>query len=137
MVSAPTIANWVRNAVDHVPVHDLHTHLFPPAFRKLMLWDIDDLLTYHYLIAETLRLSDVPYDTFWSLDKCSQAELIWRTLFLENAPLSEACRGVLTVLNRLGIDASARDLDAIRRHFAGAEQNLEQFVDKVFQIANC
>ena len=26
---------------------DMHTHLFPPAFGKLGLWGIDELLTYH------------------------------------------------------------------------------------------
>jgi hypothetical protein len=35
-----------------VEVVDLHTHLFPPTHGALMLWGIDDLLTYHYLIAE-------------------------------------------------------------------------------------
>lgn len=35
-----------------VQVVDLHTHLFPPSHGRLMLWGIDELLTYHYLIAE-------------------------------------------------------------------------------------
>jgi hypothetical protein len=35
-----------------VEVVDLHTHLFPPSHGQLMLWGIDELLTYHYLIAE-------------------------------------------------------------------------------------
>lgn len=33
-------------------VVDLHTHLFPPSHGALMLWGVDELLTYHYLIAE-------------------------------------------------------------------------------------
>jgi hypothetical protein len=27
---------------------DIHTHLYPPAFGKVGLWGIDELLTYHY-----------------------------------------------------------------------------------------
>jgi hypothetical protein len=33
-------------------VIDLHTHLLPPSHGGLMLWGVDELLTYHYLIAE-------------------------------------------------------------------------------------
>ena len=33
------------------PVIDVHTHVFPPEFDGLFLHGIDDLLTYHYLIA--------------------------------------------------------------------------------------
>lgn len=135
MVPAATITQWVKNAVEQTPVHDLHTHLFPPSFRKLVLWDIDDLLTYHYLIAETMRLSDISYDAFWAMTKAQQAQHIWQTLFVDNAPLSEACRGILTVLSKLGIDTSARDLGAIRRHFPASE--MHRFFDRAFQAANC
>ena len=31
---------------------DLHTHLLPPKHGALCLWGIDELLTYHYLVAE-------------------------------------------------------------------------------------
>ena len=43
-----------------------------------------------------------------------QADLIWRELFIERAPISEACRGVLTVLSRLGLDLSSKDINAYR-----------------------
>jgi hypothetical protein len=135
MVPAATIAQWVTTSVDQTAVFDLHTHLFPLAFKKLVLWDIDDLLTYHYLIAETLRLSDISYEAFWGMTKAQQAQHIWQTLFVENPPLSEACRGILTVLARLGIDTSSRDLNAIRRHFPASE--MQRFFDRTFQIANC
>jgi hypothetical protein len=32
-------------------VIDLHTHLLPPSHGSLCLWGIDELLTYHYLVA--------------------------------------------------------------------------------------
>ena len=107
----------VRDVVERTPVYDMHTHLYDPAFGELLLWGIDDLLTYHYLIAEGFRSLDLPAERFWALPKTEQAALIWNALFIERSPLSEACRGVLTVLQALGIDARARDLPALRQHF--------------------
>ena len=83
----------VLNAVDSQNVTDIHTHLFSPPFDELLLWGIDELLTYHYLIAEVFRKSTVSYQQFWAMTKGEQADLIWRTLFIENSPISEACRG--------------------------------------------
>ena len=45
------------------PVYDIHTHLYAPAFGDLLLWGIDDLLVYHYLVAEGFRHWDLPYET--------------------------------------------------------------------------
>jgi DNA-binding NarL/FixJ family response regulator len=53
-VSQAQIGQWVDEAVASTPVYDLHTHLYPAGFGKLMLWGIDELLTYHYLIADTI-----------------------------------------------------------------------------------
>src|SRR5215213_10100758 len=92
------VDQWVDDAVASTPVYDLHTHLYPPNFGPLMLWGIDELLTYHYLIGEAVRASGIPYGDFWAMHQGRQAEFIWRTLFVERAPISEACRGVLTVL---------------------------------------
>lgn len=108
----------VEKIVAATPVNDIHTHLYDPAFGDLLLWGIDDLLVYHYLVAEAFRFSDVPYETFWKRSKTEQAELIWEQLFLRHSPISEACRGVLTTLNQLGLDVHARDLPALRRWFA-------------------
>lgn len=123
----------VNDIVARTPVTDIHTHLYAPAFGPLLLWGIDEVLTYHYLIAEFFRASDMPYEAFWALDKPAQADAIWKTLFLEQAPLSEACRGVLTVLNRLGLDVAARDLAAYRAWFAA--QDAAAQVDRVFHVA--
>lgn len=128
----------LRAAVDQVvwetPITDVHTHLYPPEFGSLLLWGIDDLLTYHYLIAETLRWVDLPYERFWALSKTEQANLIWKTLFLDHSPCSEACRGVLTLLSRLGLDVGSRDLQAYRRHFAG--QSVEGYTGQILRLAN-
>ncbi len=96
----------LRRQVDEIistaPVFDLHTHLFAPQFGELSLYGIDELLNYHYLIAELFRYSDVSPAEFWRMEKRAQADLIWRTLFVENTPLSEATRGVIAVLSTLG-----------------------------------
>ncbi|MBI1318595.1 MAG: glucuronate isomerase [Candidatus Hydrogenedens sp.] len=133
MNDAVGLRSAVNRIVHDTPLTDIHTHLYAPAFRDLLLWGVDDLLTYHYLIAEFFRLSDMPYGQFWALDKTGQADAIWQTLFIENAPLSEACRGVLTALHRLGLDTSSRSLADYRAWFA--EQDAAEHVSRVFQVA--
>ncbi|MFM8469573.1 MAG: glucuronate isomerase [Limisphaerales bacterium] len=112
------IAAQVEQAVLTTPVYDIHTHLYDPAFGELLLWGIDDLLVYHYLVAEAFRQFDLPYEKFWAMSKTEQADAIWNALFVEHSPISESCRGVLTTLNRLGLDVRKRDLPALRKWFA-------------------
>tara|TARA_R110001592_G_scaffold211445_1_gene463252 strand:- start:1409 stop:2680 length:1272 start_codon:yes stop_codon:yes gene_type:complete len=123
----------VNNAVNNTLITDIHTHLYATDFGDLLLWGIDELLTYHYLVAEFFRLSDMPYDQFWALSKSQQADVIWQTLFIENSPLSEACRGVITVLDSLGLDVSSRNLKDYRAWFAA--QKTGAHVDRVFEVA--
>ncbi len=131
--AAPAVRALVSGIVEKAPVFDIHTHLYDPAFGELLLWGIDDLLTYHYLIAEGLRWSAVPYEKFWSLSKSQQAELIWDELFLKHSPISEACRGVLTTLNLLGFDLKKRDLPAIRQHYA--QWRVGDFIGRAIDLA--
>jgi len=130
---AQRLREIVDAAVREVKVTDVHTHLFPPSFGGLLLWGVDELVTYHYLIAETLRWVDLPYQDYWRLSKRAQADLIWRTLFLEHSPYSESCRGVLTTLSHLGLDVGSRDLESYRAYFA--DRTAEQYVDTVFELA--
>ena len=127
------LAKRVEKTVAATPVYDIHTHLYDPAFRELLLWGIDDLLVYHYLVAEAFRYLDIPYDDFWSLSKSERAKLIWDALFMKHSPISEACRGVLTTLNLLGLDVKRRDLAALRRWFA--KQNVEKHVTLCLGLA--
>lgn len=124
----------VVQIVDRTPVSDLHTHLYARRFGSLLLWGIDELLTYHYLLAELVRASNIPYDRLWGMSKQEQADLVWRTLFIERSPVSEACRGVLTVLHELGLDVAARDLGAYRAWYAA--QDLDAHIDNIFRTAN-
>lgn len=127
------LRNVVRKRVRETPVDDIHTHLYDPAFGDLLLWGIDELLTYHYLVAETFRYLDAPFEDFWKLDKTAQADLVWDTLFIRRSPVSEACRGVVTCLNRLGLDVKDRDLPAIRQWFA--ERPLEEHIQNCMELA--
>src|SRR5262245_21978769 len=111
------IAGRVEKVVAETPITDIHTHLYDPAFGELLLWGIDELLVYHYLVAEAFRYMDIPYEKFFELSKSRQAELIWDALFLQHSPISEACRGVLTTLQAFGLDVKKRDLATLRRWF--------------------
>jgi len=128
------IAATVEKIVDRTRIIDIHTHLYPPVFGELLLWGIDELVTYHYLVAEMFRRSPLACDTFRAMPKKEQAEHIWEQLFLENSPISESCRGVLTTLRLLGLDVRKRDLRALRRHFD--EQKVADYVNTVFETAN-
>lgn len=127
------LAAQVQAIVAATPLRDIHTHLYDPAFGELLLWGIDDLLTYHYLVAEVFRYIDLPYEKFWALPKARQAELIWDTLFLQHSPLSEACRGVLTTLHALGLDVRQRDLPAIRQWFA--RWKVDDYLTRCLELA--
>lgn len=127
------LARRVERIVMTTPVTDIHTHLYDPGLGDLLLWGIDELLIYHYLVAETFRFTDLPYETFWALPKARQAELIWDELFVRHSPLSEACRGVLTTLQAFGLDVKRRDLPALRKWFAA--QKLETHVTRCLKLA--
>ena len=58
-------------------------------------------------------------DGFYAMSKQDQADVIWRALFIDRSPLSEACRGVVTTLKAFGLHAEveARDLERIRSYY--------------------
>jgi hypothetical protein len=119
--------------VNSAPVADAHTHLFPPEFNELCLWGIDELLTYHYLTAEALRSARTTYEQFWAMSKKDQADLVWKTLFVDNTPTSEAAQGIISVLDVFGLDTRAQDLKEARAFFNS--QRLAEHLDQVFDIA--
>jgi hypothetical protein len=146
---ATSLDALVTDAVKQQSVVDVHTHLCPPTFGSplpgrggradpngLLLWGIDELITYHYLVCEVYRVvppSKLPYQKFWAMTKTEQADHIWKHLFLERSPISEACRGVVTTLQLLGLDPAERSLDRYRRWFA--DQTLDSHVDRVMELA--
>ena len=128
------LSQRVSCIVGATPVLDIHTHLYDPAFGSLLLWGIDDLLVYHYLVSEAFRQMEVPYDRFWAASKLEQADFIWDALFVQHSPVSEACRGVLTILHSLGLSPRQGDLAALRKWFA--EQRPAEYVERVLAAAN-
>lgn len=143
------IEKQVRDALAREPIIDMHTHLYGPRFgtplagrsgktdpRGMMLWGIDELLTYHYFIAEVFRVappSVMPYELFWKLSRREQADHVWKHLFVDRAPLSEACRGVLTTIRALGLDPSEKTLEPWRGWFD--EQDPDQYIDRIMSAA--
>jgi hypothetical protein len=153
MQTKPIAGAELRPVVERVlnsqPIVDMHTHLYPPVFGTpvpstgrvdpagLLLWGIDELVTYHYLVAEVYRYvpaTRLPYEQFWKMTKQQQADHIWKHCFVENTPLSEACRGVLTTLAALGLDPNEKSLNAYRPFFT--KQDPSQYIDKVMQLSN-
>src|SRR3989440_8603699 len=133
LLTEAQIFSTVEDVLATTQVIDIHTHLFAPAFGKLGLWGIDELLTYHYLEAEFFRSSDTKPEEYWSLSKREQADGIWRTLFVENTPVSEATRGVIAVLKAFDLPTDATDLSEARAFFEA--QPLDSHIRKVLQMA--
>ena len=133
VLTSGQIASVVEDVLATTPFIDIHTHLFSPALGKLGLWGIDELLTYHYLEAELFRSSDVTPEKYWSLSKREQADAVWRALFVENSPVSEATRGVIAVLNAFQLPTNSSDLAEARTFFTS--QTVEAHVRRVLQMA--
>jgi len=132
-LSIDAIPAVVEKLINSTECVDMHTHLYPPAFGNLGLWGIDELLTYHYLEAEFFRFSDMKPEQYFSLSKKAKADAIWRALFVENTPLSEATRGVIAVLQAFGLPTDARGLSEARSFFA--QQEVTDHIRNVLQMA--
>ena len=64
------IESIVSKAVDEIKVIDVHSHLFPDDHDELFLFGFDNLMTYHYLIAELFMVWEgKSKDEFFSLTK--------------------------------------------------------------------
>ena len=125
------LTELIESTVKTTPILDIHTHIYDANFGALLLWGIDELLTYHYLIAEVLSAAPMPYERFWAMTKRKQADYIWKHLFIERSPLSEACRGVVTCIKELGLDSADRNLENIRGFFR--DKKKEDYINIVFK----
>jgi len=123
----------IKRIVNLTDVVDIHTHLFPKEFGNLFLYGIDEILTYHYLISEYFTYEkNIKPEEFYNFDKKKQAELIWQKLFIEHTPISEATKGVVTILNTLGIDLKQKNLSKIREYFRTID--IDEYIDKIFKL---
>src|ERR1700730_374992 len=127
------ILRAVENELSATRFIDVHAHLFMPSLGTLGLWGIDELITYHYLEAELFRSSELKPEQYWKMSKREKADAIWRVLFVENAPVSEATRGVVAVLNAFGLPTSGPDLSTAREFFAA--QKPDAHIRRVFELA--
>lgn len=129
----PVLRQRVHEIVAAAPTIDMHTHLYPLEFGGLSLSGIDDLLTYHYLVAELFRSSEITPERFWNLNKQEQADIVWQAIFVENTPISEAALGIVTILSAFGIDPNTEDLATIRDFFRSQETAVH--INRVCEIA--
>jgi hypothetical protein len=132
-VAPHEILHAIEDELAATPFIDVHTHLFMPSLGNLGLWGIDELITYHYLEAELFRSSSIKPDQYWRLSKREKADAIWKALFIDNAPVSEATRGVIAVLNAFGLPTSGPNLAEARAFFAA--QDLVAHIRRVLQLA--
>ena len=137
------IASVVTAEVGAAIAIDLHTHLLPPSHGALCCWGIDELLTYHYLVAEFFVTAppEMTPEMFYAKSKEEQADIIWNALFIERSPISEACRGVVTTLSAFGLskEVKARDLAGIRKFYRQFREKgisgTEEFTQLVYEQA--
>jgi len=135
-IPADQICAAVGQELSATPFIDVHTHLFMPSLGAVGLWGIDELITYHYLEAELFRSSNTRPQAYFGLSKREKADLIWKTLFIENAPVSESTRGVVAVLQAFGLPA-AGDVNTLREARAFFEsRKLASHIKEVFKLAN-
>jgi hypothetical protein len=133
LISAEQIKSVVEDVLTSTDFIDIHTHLFAPEFGKIGLWGIDELVTYHYLEAEFFRSSLMSPEQYWALSKREQADAIWRALFVENSPISEATRGIVAVLRAFDLPTEASDLHEARAFFQA--QSIEPHIRRVLEMA--
>src|SRR5215510_8691584 len=134
LTDSSELKRQVQCVVGTAPAIDMHTHLFPPEFETLFLQGIDDLLNYHYLVAEFFRSTELSHAEFWQLTKTARADLVWQTIFVENTPLSEAACGIVSILDAFGLDPKSADLEEARAFFHS--QNLLEHFDQVMAMAS-
>ena len=119
--------------LDETPIYDIHTHLYNESFGSLLLWGIDELLVYHYLLAEANRYNPMPVEKLWAMSKKEMAEYVWKTVFIDHTPISESAQGLLTTLKVLGCPVT-KDLPKIREFFSSF--STEEYIDKIFALSN-
>lgn len=125
------LCEWIRACVSDVPIMDVHTHLYAPCFGDLLRTDLDEMIGYHYLAEETVLETRMDPAEFWNIDLAQRAELVWKTLFVDNPPVSESCKVVLMLLQREGLDVNRKDLDYYRAYYAGLEK--QTYIESVLE----
>ena len=129
--SASELAAFVQKAVQVSPVYDIHTHLYDPAFGKLLLWGIDDLLVYHYLVAEAFRFFEMPYESFWVAEGAPGRIDLGCAVYQALAHLRGLPRRAHDT-PRARIGSRPRDLPALRGWFE--KYRVEDYLDRCMEL---
>lgn len=124
----------VTKAIKDQSIVDIHTHLYPASMGPLFLGGPDELVTYHYLKAETSRQlpPEISVEAFNNMPTEQQADVIWAALFAgDSSPISEAQVGIVTVMNTLGLDPRVDTLGEFRTLYK--DHTPESYTDLVFE----
>ncbi len=113
ILSSDDLSDNLFKVINETNIFDIHTHIFPPNHQNYFLIGFKNLLNYHYLIAELLTATDIDASKFYSYNDEKRASLIWNELFEKRTPVSEACAGVLTILNELKIEINNKNFESI------------------------
>ena len=73
----------------------------------LLFWGIDELLSYHYLVAPLFGAVDKSNkypESYFHLLKSEQANLVWNKRFTKRSRINKACCRVLTTISASGLD---------------------------------
>lgn len=132
--SESAVREWVHTCVQNTPIFDMHTHLFAPCFGDLLRMSLDETITYHYLVEETVLATGMTPGAYWALPKPQQAELVFKTLFVDRLPVSESCRTILAMFQADGLDVDRKDLDYYRAFYEGLKP--DRYIDTVFRREN-
>ena len=131
-MSNQELSDTLEDVINNTKIFDIHTHLFPSAFKSHSLSGFINLLNYHYLIAELLTNANISAEKFYSLDDVNKAQLIWEELFQNRTPISEACKGVLTVLQKLDINYNKKTFEEVNNQY----ENKSLTDEKILQLSN-
>ncbi|MDR3077550.1 MAG: hypothetical protein LBV15_02155, partial [Planctomycetota bacterium] len=137
------VREMVWNAAHRTPAVELRSGVGPDMSGPAGSSGLDGLLTSPSLLEEFFRRRTLlgesrsgigDEDRLRNLAPGELADLVWRRLFLDRQPISEAARTVLTTLGLFGMDTSVRDLRAIRDSFD--RMPVAERLEKAIQIAN-
>jgi hypothetical protein len=114
------MSDWqyqIRRILIQTPITDIQTNLFDPAFTGMTRSGLDELLTVPELVGQTIRTQRFDPTEFARAAKDVQAATVWKTLFVDQTPMSDATRAVLTTLQSFGLDINERNMDLLRAKF--------------------
>lgn len=134
----------VWTAAHTTPAVDVRVFINPSEREKISTPGIDALLTTPEMLAEFFRrraflpreVAPDPENVacMSSLTITELADIVWRHLFLDNSPVSEPVRIVLTTLGMFGLDVASGNLRLLREQYAAIPEAERK--EKALELAN-